>query len=237
MTQAQGRMKLYADQHRKERVFEVGDWVYLKLQPFRQNSLSLRKNLKLATKYFGPYQVIEKVGAVAYRLDLPPESRIHPVFHVSLLKKYLGEGVLPSQALPPVDDSGIFLVFPVEVTPVDEEMQPRSDTLMVNVTWICKDWGIFSVEEEKYMKAMFPMGNPWGQGGSSPGGIVVNPNLAKRDGDEVAGSSAGRIVDGNMLKFDEEKIDEYGMKEKYMATMLMSEKKGSGVAEAEEVGK
>ncbi|XP_076926022.1 uncharacterized protein LOC143589047 [Bidens hawaiensis] len=79
-------MKQQADKKRSERVFEPGQWVYLKLQPYMQNSLRVHKNSKLTPKYFGPFFIIEKVGAVAYRLDLPEEAHIHPVFHVSLLK-------------------------------------------------------------------------------------------------------------------------------------------------------
>ncbi|KAL0462647.1 UNVERIFIED_CONTAM: hypothetical protein Slati_0152300 [Sesamum latifolium] len=65
-------MKLYADKKRSEREFKVGDEVFLKLQPHRQTSVSLKKRLKLSAKYFGPYKVIERVGKVAYKLELPP---------------------------------------------------------------------------------------------------------------------------------------------------------------------
>ena len=61
-------MKKYADERRSERKFEVGDWVYLILQPYRQSSVGMRGNTKLSAHYYGPYEVIEKVGEVAYRL-------------------------------------------------------------------------------------------------------------------------------------------------------------------------
>ncbi|KAE8668574.1 hypothetical protein F3Y22_tig00112293pilonHSYRG00241 [Hibiscus syriacus] len=77
---ASKRMKQHTYKKRTKRVFAVGDTVYLKLQPYRQTSLALRKNLKLATKYYGPYKITEKIGEVAYRLDLPDSSRLHPVF-------------------------------------------------------------------------------------------------------------------------------------------------------------
>ena len=87
LLQAQNRMKQIADKERTDRNFEVGDWVYLKLQPYRQTSVALRKNMKLSTKYYGPYQIEQKVGSVAYKLKLPDGCSVHPVFHVSLLKK------------------------------------------------------------------------------------------------------------------------------------------------------
>lgn len=67
-------MKKYVDLHRKEQAHESGDWVYLRLQPYRQNSLKNGKSFKLSPHYFGPYQVVEKIGTVAYRVQLPDEA-------------------------------------------------------------------------------------------------------------------------------------------------------------------
>lgn len=65
---AQQQMKFFADKKRSFREFKVGDWVYLKLQPYVQSSIAPRANHKLAFKYYGPYLVLDKIGTVAYRL-------------------------------------------------------------------------------------------------------------------------------------------------------------------------
>ena len=87
LARAQRRMKTQADKKRCERSFEVGEMVYLKLQPYVQSSLAPRANQKLAFRFFGPFQILCKVGTVAYKLALPSSSAIHPVFHVSQLKR------------------------------------------------------------------------------------------------------------------------------------------------------
>jgi hypothetical protein len=84
------RMKHEVDKHRSERDLYVGSFVYLKLQPYVQSSVLPRANHKLCFKYFGPYQVLSKVGSMAYHLKLPATSSIHPVVHVSQLKPAVG---------------------------------------------------------------------------------------------------------------------------------------------------
>jgi hypothetical protein len=90
LLRAQQRMKKNADKHRVERSFQVGDMVFLKLQPYKQTSLAPRSSQKLAFKFFRPYKILARVGEVAYRLDLPASSKIH-------------EGRLPT-AVPVSDD-------------------------------------------------------------------------------------------------------------------------------------
>jgi hypothetical protein len=94
LTMAQNRMKQQAYQHRSERIFEVGDWVFVRLKPYKSMSLKqAKKDNKLSPKYYGPYKVLEKIGTMTYKLELPPSSRVHPVFHVSCLKKVIGDKI------------------------------------------------------------------------------------------------------------------------------------------------
>lgn len=103
---AKNQQKIYAAKKRVERHFEVGDLVFLRLQPYRQSSLKRSGSEKLKPRFYGPYQVVQKVGIVAYELDLRVDSKIHNVFHVSCLKKALGQQVLVSEDLPPLNDEG-----------------------------------------------------------------------------------------------------------------------------------
>ena len=98
---AQNRMKIYADQSRSEREFQVGESVLLKLQPYAQTSVVNRQYPKLAFKFFGPFKILQRIGAVAYKLELPESSAIHPVFHVSQLKPFTPNYAPVYSELPP----------------------------------------------------------------------------------------------------------------------------------------
>ena len=120
MQDAQNQQNIYADRHRVERSFEVGDFVYLRLQPYRQSSLKKKGAEKLKPRFYGPYKVIQKVGEVAYELELLEESKIHNVFHVSSLKKTLGQHIAPSTELPPLYDEGLLVLILEQILQVRE---------------------------------------------------------------------------------------------------------------------
>ena len=86
LQRAQHRMKQQADKGCSDKHYSVGDWVWVELHSYRQQSVSRRTCPKLAKRFFGPYKIVEQVGVVAYKLELPVTACIHPVFHVSLLK-------------------------------------------------------------------------------------------------------------------------------------------------------
>jgi hypothetical protein len=93
----------------------LGDMVYLKLQPYRHTSLNIHNNLKLSIKYFGPFRIIECIGLVAYKLQLPSNIDIHPVFHVSELKRHLGPKAVPQANMPLITPDGYIKLEPVTV--------------------------------------------------------------------------------------------------------------------------
>ena len=85
---AQDNHKSNADRNKTPREFVAGDHVFVNVKP-RKNSFKLGSCAKLAPRYFGPFEILARVGPVAYQLTLSPNLRIHNVFHVSILKKYV----------------------------------------------------------------------------------------------------------------------------------------------------
>uniref|UniRef100_A0A0A9HE32 Tf2-1-like SH3-like domain-containing protein n=1 Tax=Arundo donax TaxID=35708 RepID=A0A0A9HE32_ARUDO len=171
LLRAQQRMKDQADKHRTEYSFEVGDMVYLKLQPYVQSSVATRSNTKLAFKYFGPYEVEAKVGNVAYKLKLPATSSVHPVFHVSQLKKALGTDTIVNSALPPTD-----LSMQVPQLVLDRRLSKQADQVrpQILVQWSSLPASLATWEDEDALHQKFPAAPAWGQAGTQDGGIVRN---------------------------------------------------------------
>ena len=120
--------------------------VYLRLQPYRQSSFKKKGAEKLKPCFYGPYKIIQKVGEVAYKLELPQESKIHNVFHVSSLKKTVGQQINPSFELPPLDDKGLLVLVPEKILHVREG---NSGTRLFVNTW--------------YNERNFPLNMPHGK--------------------------------------------------------------------------
>jgi hypothetical protein len=115
LARAQNKMKTTADRKRRHQKYQIGEHVLLKLQPYAQNSLVNRPYPKLAFKYFGPYQVLERIGKAAYKLDLLEESQIHHVFHVLQLKPFLPNYSPVFVELPKVADLDKRKIYPEAV--------------------------------------------------------------------------------------------------------------------------
>ncbi|MCH91620.1 hypothetical protein A2U01_0012548 [Trifolium medium] len=128
-------MKAIADKKRRFVEFKEGDFVYLKLRPYRQQSLTQTSYSKLSKRFYGPYKILERIGVVAYKLELPPTSKLHPVFHCSLLK--LHQGPLPSTPveLPPAHVDHRPLIEPLAILDSKMDSHTSPPTRFVLVQW------------------------------------------------------------------------------------------------------
>ena len=101
LARAQNMMNQLADRKRSEREFSVGEDVYMKLGQQHLKALTPQPISKLSPKYYGPFTIVEKIGTIAYRLQLPEETQMHLVFHISLLKKTI-RTQRSNASLPPI---------------------------------------------------------------------------------------------------------------------------------------
>ena len=136
---AQSKMKLQADQYRLDKSFNVGEWVYLRLQPYRQLTLRSKGFNKFSPRYYGPFQVLQKLGLVAYKLALASDCLLHPVFHVSCLKKHLGAQIIPILTLPPVDSDGSLHPKPIAILQTRTKQLRTRLIIEVLVQWQGQD--------------------------------------------------------------------------------------------------
>ncbi|CAL1400329.1 unnamed protein product [Linum trigynum] len=154
---AQDRQKVYVDTNRREVNFEVGEKVFLKVSPWK-GVMRFGKKGKLAPRYIGPYEIIEKIGPVAYKLALPPElSQIHNVFQVSMLKRYK---VDPSHVIQPEEiELGSDLTFeevPVEIVDFQIKNLRRKEIPMLKVVWRNQESESATWETEASMREKYP---------------------------------------------------------------------------------
>jgi hypothetical protein len=172
----QQRMKVQADKHRRERVFAIGDKVFLRLQPYIPASVAKRANHKLAFKFFGPFRVVDRIGQVAYKLDLPAASKVHPVFHVSQLKPCVGPGVQVSSSLPPAS-----ALFQVPVAILQQRVLQRGHRTIVQglVQWSGTTADQATWENLDALNQQFPQAPAWGQAEIQEGGNVNDPETTE----------------------------------------------------------
>ncbi|GJS96771.1 putative reverse transcriptase domain-containing protein [Tanacetum coccineum] len=157
MQAARDRQKSYADLKRKPMEFQVGDKVMLKISPWK-GVVRFGKRGKLNPRYVGPFKVIERVGEVAYKLELPEKlSRVHNTFHVSNLKKCHADEPLavPLDGLN-LDDKLHFVEEPVEIVGREVKRLKRSRIPLVKVRWNSKRGPEFTWEREDQFKKKYP---------------------------------------------------------------------------------
>ncbi|GKB29477.1 putative reverse transcriptase domain-containing protein [Tanacetum coccineum] len=149
---ARDHQKSYADDRRKPLEFEVGDKVLLKVSPWK-GVMRFGKKGKLAPRYVGPFEILERIGLVAYRLRLPNKlSEVHDTFHVSNLKKYLADANLhvPLDEIE-VDKTLHFVEKPVEIMDREVKTLKRSKIPIDKVHWNSKRSPEFTWEREDHM--------------------------------------------------------------------------------------
>ncbi|KAL0551336.1 hypothetical protein IC582_010422 [Cucumis melo] len=157
MHTAQSRQKSYADVRRKDLEFEVGDKVFLKVAPMR-GVLRFERRGKLSPRFVGPFEILERIGPVAYRLALPPSlSTVHDVFHVSMLRKYVPD---PSHVVDyeplEIDENLSYTEQPVEVLAREVKTLRNKEIPLVKVLWRNHRVEEATWEREDDMRSRYP---------------------------------------------------------------------------------
>nr|GEZ44715.1 putative reverse transcriptase domain-containing protein [Tanacetum cinerariifolium] len=157
MQAVRNRQKSYVDLKRKAMEFQVGDNVMLKVSPWK-GVLRFGKWGKLNPRHVGPFKVLEKIGKVAYKLELPEElSKVHNTFHVSNLKKcHANEPLADLLDGIHFDDKLHFVEEPVEIMDHEVKWLKRSQIPLVKVRWNSKRGHEFTWEREDQFRKKYP---------------------------------------------------------------------------------
>ncbi|XP_049391776.1 uncharacterized protein LOC125856306 [Solanum stenotomum] len=145
------------DNRRRGLEFFIGDWVFLKVSPMK-GVMRFGKKGKLSPRYIGPYKIIRRVSQVAYELDLPQElSTVHPVFHVSMLRKCIGD---PSRITPTEDvhvtEDLTYEEVPIAILDRQVKKQRNKEVASVKVLWRNQQVEEVTWEAEEAMKSKYP---------------------------------------------------------------------------------
>ena len=154
---AQSRQKSYADNRRRDLEFQVGDHVFLKVSPSK-GVMRFGKKGKLSQRYIGPFEILDRVGNVSYRLALPLVlSHIHNVFHVSVLRKYMPD---PSHVLEyePINvrEDLSYEEQPVQIIDRKDQVLRSRNISLVKVLWSNHAAQEATWEKEEDMKENYP---------------------------------------------------------------------------------
>jgi hypothetical protein len=132
---SQVRQKSYGDKNIVFRDFKVGEHVFLKVKA-KRSSIRLGCFPKLETRYCGPFEILEKIGPIAYMIALSASMRVHNVFHVSLLNKYVSNpNHIIDWNVKQVEHEGDFHVEPVHILDRKFKVIKNKTILMVKVQW------------------------------------------------------------------------------------------------------
>eukprot|EP00253_Pinus_taeda_P006401 PITA_06401 len=153
---AQDRKKNFVDRKRIFKEFQVGDHVYIRIQA-KRSTLQWSGCAKLAQRYCGPFQILARVGRVAYQLALPGHIRVHNVFHVSVLKKYVYDPrhVIRWQEIQ-VEPEGEVLVEPLSILDRREVQLRKRVITQVKVQWRHFGPDEATWEDEELMRRTYP---------------------------------------------------------------------------------
>jgi hypothetical protein len=158
LEQVQQHHKAFYDRHHRPLEFTVGQWVWLHLLHRPMASLDVRGRGKLGPKYYGPYKIMERIGEVAYRLQLPAVAKIHDVFHVGLLKAFHDSPPTAPAPLPPLRHRRVCLepavVLKCQLARGQQEVlvqwkgKPAAETSWMSVDDFQQVYPVFQLEDE-----------------------------------------------------------------------------------------